>query len=143
MRSYYSIITFWLLIAWPCFGLETPCDVTPKNQKDLGLDFSITVTKHERTFIVDFVVPSSSALTNLARVGVFSRQKSFSDPVGLSVPLMGLTRFPRDNPSNPKDVEWVQGFRLWIGENSLANTMISFDHQSKSYAIQLSNYAQQ
>ena len=144
MKSFNSIFvisSIFLFLALPCFARTDSIDVTPKNQKELGLDFSVAVRKHKLTFIVDFVIPSDSTLESFTTISVFSPQDDFSAPTGLSIPFMGLTRFPRDSESTPKQVEWVRGVRLWVGEASIAGVTIQFEYRDKLYRIRLADYA--
>jgi len=140
-KSIFVISSLFLLLALPCFAYTDSIDITPKNQKELGLDFSIAVRKHKLTYIVDFVIPSGSSLESLTTIGVFSPQDDLSPPTGLSIPYMGLARFPRDSQSTPKQVEWVLGIRLWVGEASVAGATIQFEHRDKLYRIRLADYA--
>ena len=130
----------WLLTTLSCFGWITTHDVTAENQKELGLDFSITIMKHKHNLIVDFVVPPAGALSSLERIGVFDNSSGFTNLSGLSVPFLGLTRFPRDTQSTPKHLEWVRGIRLWVGEQSITNVVIQFEHNGELYSIHLDAY---
>lgn len=116
-------------------------EVTPKNQKKLRLDFKLTAHKYQQTWMVDFVVPAGSKLQAITRIGAFSPLDDFSSPGGLSVPFAGLTRFPRDNPSKPKEVQWVQGVRFWVGNAILSETQMQFDFRGQTYSIRLRDYA--
>ncbi|MEP6670930.1 MAG: hypothetical protein ABJF10_17355 [Chthoniobacter sp.] len=140
MKSLYPLLAIgclWHFLTFQSLGWdEPPIVVTPKNQKELGLDFSLTTKKHERTFIVDFAIPPGSKLESLKGVGVFSSKKDFSDPVGLEVPFMGLTRFP-------SDTKWLYGFRLWLGEETFSGAVIQFKHRDQTFLVHLRDYPRQ
>src|SRR6185295_16951291 len=142
-RIAFLLFTLCLFLLLPCLAWDESLIVTPKNQKALELDFSITAKKQERTFIVDFVIPPASTVNDLTNFSVFSSTNKFASSGGISIPFMGLTRFPRDSSTNPKQVEWVHGFRLWIGEDSVAATEIQFDHRDRRYQIHLIDYLRQ
>ena len=92
---------------------------------------------------MDFVIPPASPLKGLTSVGVFTTRDDFDAPTGLSIPFMGLTRFPRDSQTKPKQVEWVRGIRLWLGEDSITGATIQFEHADKLYQLRLADYARQ
>jgi len=92
---------------------------------------------------VDFVIPPTGTLKEVAQIGVFTRSDNFSSPVGLSVPFMGLTRFPRDSKRAPKEVERVHGIRLWVGEESLRGTSLQFDYRGTPHQIRLPDYVRE
>jgi hypothetical protein len=112
-------------------------DVTPGNQKELGLDFKLTAYRSEQVWVVEFVVPAKSKLQAITNVSAFSPQ---SDSNALSVAFAGLTRFPRDNPRKPKEVQWVKGVQFWVGNAILADTQIQFKYGGEDYIIFLRDY---
>ena len=138
--SLFAILSLCLCMASSCFGWDELIDVTPKNQRDLGLDFSITSRSFKGTFIVDLVIPPASALKDLASVGVALKSDPTGAITGLTIPSVGLTHFSQKSTTDPEQVASVYGTRLSVGKDSVPRTSIWFIYDNNRYTIQLSDY---